>query len=88
MSFEDFEYLLHKTEPYITKKDTNFRKAIPPQERLALTLRFLATGDSHYLFKISPTLISKIVPEVCEALIKVLKDSIKVIVLLFVLLIC
>lgn len=82
MSFEDFEYLLRKIEPYISKKDTKWRKAIPAKERLAVTLRFLATGDSfkslHYLFKISPQLISNIVPEVCTALIKVLEDSIKV----------
>ena len=82
MSFEDFEYLLHKIEPIISKKDTKWRKAIPAKERLALTLRFLASGDSYkslqYLFKISPQLISKIVPEVCNAIIKEMKNSIKV----------
>ncbi|CAH2015154.1 unnamed protein product [Acanthoscelides obtectus] len=40
--------------------------------RLAITLRYLATGDSfqslHFLFKVSPQLISTIVPEVCKAL--------------------
>lgn len=82
MSFEDFEYLLSKTGPLISKKDTKWRSAVPAKERLALTLRFLATGDSYqslqYLFKISHQLISKIVPEVCEAITKVLQDSIKV----------
>ncbi|KAJ8974705.1 hypothetical protein NQ317_018506 [Molorchus minor] len=33
----------------IAKQDTTVRKAIPAQERLALTLRFLATGDSLFL---------------------------------------
>nr|CAH7712122.1 unnamed protein product [Callosobruchus chinensis] len=55
----------------IRKKNTKWRKAIPANERLAITLRFLATGDSfkslHYLFKVSPQLISEIVPEVCNA---------------------
>lgn len=73
MSAEDFEILLNKVGPHIAKKDTKWRKAIPANERLALTLRFLATGDSlktlYYLFKISPQLISQIIPEVCTALI-------------------
>ncbi|CAH2011873.1 unnamed protein product [Acanthoscelides obtectus] len=82
MSFEDFEELLQKIEPVVSKKDTRWRKAIPGKERLALTLRFLASGDSfkslHYLFKISAQLISSIVPEVCSALIKVLSNVIQV----------
>ncbi|GBP24290.1 hypothetical protein EVAR_9388_1 [Eumeta japonica] len=49
--------------------------------RLALTLRYLATGDSfrslHYLFKVSSQLISRIVPEVCLALNEALKDFVK-----------
>jgi len=66
----------------ISKKDTDFRKAISVQERLALTLRFLASGDSHvslqYLFKISKQATSCIVPEVCEALVEKLKVYIQV----------
>nr|CAI5858980.1 unnamed protein product [Callosobruchus analis] len=50
--------------------------------RLAITLRFLATGDSYkslmYLFQVSYLTISLIVPEVCEAISSVLKDYIKV----------
>jgi predicted DNA-binding protein len=65
----------------ISKKDTAFRKAIYVQERLALTLRLLASGDSYvslqYLFKISKHAISCIVPEVCEALVEKLKDYIQ-----------
>lgn len=78
----DFEFLLSSIEPIIAKQDTTFRKAIPAQERLALTLRFLATGDSYsslqYLFKIAKQTISKIVPEVCGAIVEVLKDYIQV----------
>jgi hypothetical protein len=66
----------------ISKKDTAFRKAISVQERLALTLRFLASGDSYvtpqYLFKVSKQAISCIVPDVCEALVEKLKDFIQV----------
>ncbi|KAF0713787.1 protein ANTAGONIST OF LIKE HETEROCHROMATIN PROTEIN 1-like [Aphis craccivora] len=57
MSASDFEYILNKIGPVITKLDTNLRKAIPAQERFAITLRFLASGDScvsfSYLFKVS-----------------------------------
>ncbi|KAL5236530.1 hypothetical protein ACI65C_003940 [Semiaphis heraclei] len=82
MSSSDFEYILNKIGPDITKQDTNMRKAIPAQERLAITLRFLASGDSFvslsYLFKVSNQCISTIVKEVCDALIKKFKDEIKV----------
>ncbi|XP_049823875.1 uncharacterized protein LOC126265673 [Aethina tumida] len=46
MSATDFELLLSKIGPVIAKKDKNMRKNIPIQERLAVTLRFLATGNS------------------------------------------
>ena len=32
--------------PLIATKDTNFHKAISPEDRLAVTLRFLAAGKS------------------------------------------
>lgn len=82
MRSEDFEFLLTMIGHSIAKKDTSFRDAIPVQERLAVTLRFLATGDSYrslsYLFKISPASISHIVVEVCEAIITCLQNNIKV----------
>lgn len=55
---------------------------MPARIRLAITLRFLASGDSyeslHFLFKVSPQVISTIVPETCEALNQVLQNEIKV----------
>lgn len=82
MSQEDFKFLLNKIGEKISKKDTKFRKAIPIEERLATTLRFLATGDSftslQYLFRVSKQSISEIVPEVCKAIIESLQDCVKV----------
>jgi paraquat-inducible protein B len=83
MSLLDFEKLLSEVSPLISKQNTQLRKAIPAKTRLAITLRFLATGDSlqslHFLFKVSPQLISQIIPEVCQALNQVLQAEIKVI---------
>ncbi|VVC87288.1 unnamed protein product [Leptidea sinapis] len=82
MSCTDFEYLLQKISPMVSKQDTTWREAVPTKIRLALTLRFLATGDDYrslnYLFKISSSLISRIIIEVCLALNDVLQDMIKV----------
>ena len=51
--------------------------------RFALTLRFLATGDSYtslqYLFRVSKQSIGQIIPEVCAALIQELREHVKVI---------
>lgn len=44
---EMFQELLDKVGHIIAKQDTNYRRAIPPEVRLALTLRFLATGKLH-----------------------------------------
>ena len=49
MTAATFETLLNMVAPLIFRKDTNMREAIPPGERLALTLRFLATGDQDLL---------------------------------------
>uniref|UniRef100_A0A1Y1KE69 Transposase Helix-turn-helix domain-containing protein n=1 Tax=Photinus pyralis TaxID=7054 RepID=A0A1Y1KE69_PHOPY len=82
ISCEDFEYLIHLIGHKIAKQETTFRQPIPVKERLAVTLRFLATGDSYtslmYLFKISKQSISTIVTEVCQALCDALKDYVKV----------
>ena len=82
MSVEDFDYLTEAITPYVKRQDTTFRKAISVRERLGVTLRFLATGDSYrcmnYLGTMSHASVGNIVPEVCQAIIQVLKDQIKV----------
>lgn len=82
ISKQDFDYLLNKVAPLISKSDTNFRDSIPAEVKLHCTLRFLATGDSYrslmYLFRISDSAISLFIPKVCEAISHTLKDYIKV----------
>ncbi|XP_039296684.1 protein ANTAGONIST OF LIKE HETEROCHROMATIN PROTEIN 1-like isoform X2 [Nilaparvata lugens] len=81
MDATDFESLLSRIAQTLIKKDTNMQKSIPAQERLAVALRFFASGDScgslSFLFKISKQTVSKCVDEVCKALIEELKDEIQ-----------
>jgi hypothetical protein len=46
MSMTEFEYLASLISSKVEKSDTCMRQAITVKERLAITLRFLATGDS------------------------------------------
>lgn len=63
------------------------RNAITPMERLSLTLRFFASGNSYadlkFLSAASPQSTGKIVVETSAAIIKVLKNKINVRKLLF-----
>ena len=43
---EQFDSLLSKIGSLITRQHTNFRRPIPPAERVAICLRFLATGHT------------------------------------------
>ena len=55
------------------------RDSLSPKLKLAATIRFLATGacyaDLQHLFRIHKSTLSKIIPEVCEAIYKHLKDK-------------
>ena len=44
LSKENFDFLLDKINRHLLKKDTKCRKSITPSEKLAVTLRYLATG--------------------------------------------
>ena len=55
------------------------RSPISPEEKLAVTLRFLSTGESFeslmFQFKIHKTTISQFIPRVCEAIYNDSKDK-------------
>lgn len=70
-----FFHILERLRPSIEKQDTTFREAISAAERLAVTLRFYATGERYmslrYNWLMGDNTISKIVREVSKAIIEV-----------------
>ena len=74
-----FDEILQKISPLLMKQNTVMRDAIPPAVRLEATLRFLITGMPYtqlqFYSRISNQSLSKIIPEVCDAIYSVLKDD-------------
>jgi hypothetical protein len=72
MSENNVISLLEKVRPLIEKEDTVLRTAITAEERLAITIRFLAIGRSYedltFSAIISPQALAKILPETCRAI--------------------
>lgn len=66
----------------IAKQNTHMRSSISSKLRLAITLRYLASGNSYksleFLSRVSRITIGHFVPEVCNAIIASLKDHLKV----------
>lgn len=72
LSRAQFDELLSRIGARITYRDTNYRPSIPPEERLAICLRFLSTGDSYRAiadsFRVGVSTVSTIVPDVVAAI--------------------
>ncbi|XP_029938044.1 protein ANTAGONIST OF LIKE HETEROCHROMATIN PROTEIN 1-like [Salarias fasciatus] len=68
LSRAQFDDLLARIGARITLQDTNYRRSIPPEERLSICLRFLATGDSYRTiassFRVGISTVSQIIPQV------------------------
>ena len=47
VSPEMFDNIVRRVGPRIERKNTNFRPAIPVEQRVAIALRFVATGDCY-----------------------------------------
>ena len=79
MTPQIFDELLELVEEDITKENTRFRDAIPASIKLAITIKFLATGMSYselaYQFRVHKSTIAKFVPEVCEVIYNRLKED-------------
>ena len=80
MEPQAFHELLTRIAPRITKQDTNYRKSLEPGLKLAITLRFLATGNSYktlqYGFRVAHNTICGFIPQVCQAIIEELSDEV------------
>ena len=72
MNTAQFDYLEQLLKPHIKKEATNYRMPITVGERLAVTLRFLATGDSFitisFNYRMGLQTVANIVEETCAAI--------------------
>ena len=68
-----FDEIVERLAPRITKKPTICRRPLPPGMKVAITLRHLASGskyhDMQYAWRVPHNTISKVVREVCQAII-------------------
>ncbi|KAF9816544.1 hypothetical protein SFRURICE_010703 [Spodoptera frugiperda] len=67
MSMTTFDDLLKRVNEDLKKHDTNMRKSITPEEKLAICLRYLASGcsymDLHYAYRVGVSTINSIIVE-------------------------
>lgn len=72
MTPENFDVLLGLIAADITNNDTNMCNSIPANVKLAVTIRYLTTGDSYfdlqYQFGVHASSFSKLIPEVYDPL--------------------
>ena len=72
MTPEFFEMIKTRLEPRLARQATKYIAPITVGEKLALTIRFLATGESYTSlscqFRVGRSTISKFLPEVCTAI--------------------
>ena len=80
MSPERFDHLLELVRPKI-EKQYKVCAPIPAEERLAVTLRYIASGDSKqsisFQYKMGKSTINGIIDEVCDALWSALASYVK-----------
>ena len=77
-----YNKLLEMVKPFLERQNTNMRECIIAEERLAITLRYLATGrhfeDLKFSALVSPRSIRAAIIETCEVLVYVLQGYMKV----------
>lgn len=68
-----FDKIKARIKNRIERQTTNMRRPLSPGLRLAITLRYLATGETYtslqYGFRVSNNAISNLIPDTCEAII-------------------
>ncbi|XP_067270790.1 uncharacterized protein [Pseudorasbora parva] len=79
LSRSQFDDLLSRVGGRISLQDTNYRRCIPPAERLSICLRYLATGDSFRTiagsFRVGVSTVCQVVPDVVAAIWDCLVDE-------------
>ena len=69
MSPERFEHLVGIVSPFIKKKHCRSRTPLSPAERMVITIRYLATGDSQlsqaFNFRFGRSTACNIIKETC-----------------------
>ena len=72
MTPEFFEMIKSRLEPCLARQTTNYRAPISVGEKLVLTIRYLATGESYTSlscqFRVGRSTISKFLPKVCRTI--------------------
>ena len=72
MTPEFFEMIKTRLESRLARQATNYRASISVGEKLALTIRYLATSESYTSlscqFRVGRSTISKFLPQVCRAI--------------------
>ena len=81
ISRETFQFLCHLVGPHLVRQDTNMRRAIPAEKRIAVALWRPATGDSYrttgLVFGVGRCTALKLKDEFCAALLINAKEFIK-----------
>ncbi|KAL2102238.1 hypothetical protein ACEWY4_001406 [Coilia grayii] len=79
MTTDQMEQLLLHIGPDLTRHTTAYRKPIEAKQRLAVTLRFLATGDSFsslaFSYRMGESTVALCVEETCKAVVRRLLSS-------------
>ena len=74
-----FDEIVTRLTPRLTKPKINFRPNLEPGLKVAITLRHLASGtkysDMQYAWRVPHNTISKVVREVCKAIIEEYLDE-------------
>jgi hypothetical protein len=69
-----FQEMVDRLTPSIARRDTNFRKCLEPGLKIAIALRYMATGDSSktlmYGFRVAYNTICLIIKDVCKAIVE------------------
>ncbi len=75
-----FQEMVDRLTPLISKLDTNYHKALDPGLKVAITLRYMATGDSskslQYGFRVPYNTICLLIAEVSSAIVDAYQEEV------------